>query len=275
MARNPKEGLDFAGWEVGVLDNDGRIDRLIDAQGIAAFTVYFYLCMHAYASHGYYLDWSYSQCATTARKLGRGASAEFVKNVVDMCFECCLFDKRLFQECGVLTSHGIQRRYWSAVQERVGKYEKKEFWLLKPNECKGLDLSTQNSDFSGEKPNSSAEKSNNSTQKNTKEENITLHEREHRGAPAFTPPTLDQVESYCKKYGIVIDVDHFLDYYTANGWVMGNGVPIKDWRARVRAWAKREKKSDRDIAVSEEQSEYEEMVKSYIPKYRKKGSKDT
>lgn len=269
MARPLKEGLDFAGWEVGVLDNDGKVDRLIEAQGIAAFTVYFYLCQHAYADNGYYLDWSYSQCATTARKLGKGASATFVRNVVNMCFECCLFDKGLFQEYGVLTSRGIQKRYWGAIQERVGKYEKKDYWLLKPDECKGLDLSTQNSDSSAGNEGFSGEKSHNSTVENTTEDDITLHESVYGAVPAFIPPTLEQVKAYCKKKGIVIDEEHFLDYYTSNGWVMGNGVPVKDWRARVRAWAKREK---RDSAVDAEPDEYDKMVSGYIPQYKKKGS---
>lgn len=261
--RPSKKGLDFVGWNTGVLDNDGKIDRLIEAQGIAAFTVYFYLCMHAYATNGYYLEWGYSQCATTARKLGRGASAEFVRNVVDMCFECCLFDKRLFQECGVLTSHGIQRRYWNAIQERVGKYEKKDYWLLKPDECKGLDLSTQNSDFpTGNSPNTKEEK--------RREEKSILQESECY-PPSFKPPALKQIHAYCEKNNIVIDEEYFFDYHTQNGWVMSNGVPIKDWRARVRAWAKREKK----FKQSDEPSEYEDMVAAYTPQYKKKGSDGT
>lgn len=258
MARPKKEGLDFAGWEVGVLDNDGKVDRLIEAQGIAAFTVYFYLCMHAYATHGYYLDWSYSQCATTARKLGKGASAEFVKNVVDMCFECCLFDKRLFQEYRILTSRGIQRRYWSAVHERVGKYELKQFWLLKPEECQGFDLCMQNSDFSAGNPP-------NSTQKKSTQKNSILQESVCSSTPEFTPPTLNQIHAYCEKRGIVIDEEHFLDYHAQNGWVMANGVSVKDWRARIRAWAKREKK----YAATDGANEYEEMVENYVPRYTK------
>ena len=258
--RRPKIGLDFAGWEVGVLDNDGKIDRLIEAQGIAAFTVYFYLCQHAYATHGYYLDWSYSQCATTARKLGKGASAEFVRNVVSMCFECCLFDKRLFQQYGILTSRGIQRRYWSAIQERISKYEPKQFWLLKPEECQGFDLCTQNSDFPS---------GNTATVQKSKEENMTVEKRVYTGSTCtLTPPTLEKIREYCEKNNIAIDAEYFFDYHTQNGWVMSNGIAVKDWRARVRAWAKREKK----YREREEPSEYEELVESYVPVYKKKGS---
>lgn len=258
--RRPKKGLDFIGWEVGVLDNDGKIDRLIESQGIAAFTVYFYLCQHAYATQGYYLDWSYSQCATTARKLGRGASAEFVKNVVDMCFQCGLFEKRLFEECGILTSRGIQRRYWNAIRDRVGKYEAKQFWLLTSEECQGFDLVTQKTDFPPR----------NALHKRREEERI-LQESESTGntenaVGGFIPPTPEQLHGYCEKQGLRIDEEHFLDYHRQNGWVMANGLPVKDWRARVRAWAKREQK----YREPEETSEYEELVAGYLPRYTKR-----
>ncbi len=257
--RRPKKGLDFIGWEVGVLDNDGKIDRLIEAQGIAAFTVYFYLCQHAYATQGYYLEWSYSQCATTARKLGRGASAELVRSVVDMCFQCCLFDKRLFEECGILTSRGIQRRYWAAIRERVGKYEPKQFWLLTPEECQGFDCAAPKTDFP---PRNALYK--------RKENNRILQESEgteatETTAQRFSPPTPEQLHDYCEKHGLCIDEEHFLDYHAQNGWTMANGVAVKDWRARVRAWAKRERK----YRETEEPSEYEELIAGYLPRYRK------
>ena len=38
---------------------------------------------------------------------------------------------------------------------------------------------------------------------------------------------------------IGIDVDRFFDYYTSNGWKVGRNS-MKDWRAAVRSWAKRD-----------------------------------
>ena len=158
--RPRKEGLDFAGWDVHVLENDTKIDQLIDAQGIAAFTVYFYLCQRAYATHGYYLEWSYSLCPTVARKLGKGACSEFVKNVVDICFQCCLFDKSLFEVHGILTSRGLQKRYWAAISDRASRFEQKKFWLLEPEECQGFVSCAQNSETSPVKSNFTSGNSN-------------------------------------------------------------------------------------------------------------------
>lgn len=57
----------------------------------------------------------------------------------------------------------------------------------------------------------------------------------------FVPPTLDEAKDYAEKMSYSIDVEHFIDYYTANGWVQGRGKPIKDWKAAMRNWAKNDK----------------------------------
>lgn len=147
--RPPKESLDFSSWDVSILDNDEKIDELIDSQGIGAFTVYFYLCQKAYGTKGYFLDWDYSRCATIARRLGKGACAEFVKNVVDKCFQCCLFDKELFELHGILTSKGIQRRFAIVAKERTAPHINEKFWLLGEEESAGLLSHAQNSDYEG------------------------------------------------------------------------------------------------------------------------------
>lgn len=58
--------------------------------------------------------------------------------------------------------------------------------------------------------------------------------------PRFVPPTVEEVSAYCKESGLAIDVEKFIDHYQANGWVQGRGKPLKDWRAAVRNWARRD-----------------------------------
>lgn len=53
----------------------------------------------------------------------------------------------------------------------------------------------------------------------------------------FTPPTLAEVDEYCKSRGNSVDPQRFLDHYEANGWMRGK-TKIKDWRACVRTWEK-------------------------------------
>lgn len=55
----------------------------------------------------------------------------------------------------------------------------------------------------------------------------------------FTPPSVDEVRAYCQERKNGIDPEAFVCYYTANGWVQGKGKPIKDWKAAVITWEKR------------------------------------
>lgn len=54
----------------------------------------------------------------------------------------------------------------------------------------------------------------------------------------FSPPTKEEVQAYCDERKNNVDVERFIDFYTANGWVQGKGKPIKDWKAAVRTWEK-------------------------------------
>lgn len=55
----------------------------------------------------------------------------------------------------------------------------------------------------------------------------------------FTPPTVDEVDKYCKERGNGVNAQHFVDFYAAKGWKVGS-QPMKDWRAAVRTWEQRD-----------------------------------
>ena len=54
-------------------------------------------------------------------------------------------------------------------------------------------------------------------------------------AKRFTPPTLEEVTAYCNERNNSVDPQHFIDYYTSNGWLVGKNK-MKDWKAAVRTW---------------------------------------
>lgn len=54
-------------------------------------------------------------------------------------------------------------------------------------------------------------------------------------AKRFTPPTLEEVQAYCIERGNNVDPQHFIDYYTSNGWKVGKNT-MKNWQAAVRTW---------------------------------------
>lgn len=78
-----------------------------------------------------------------------------------------------------------------------------------------------------------------------KEKGIRNKEKEiniDRGQTAkrFTPPSLEDIKDYCSEMGYNIDPQEFLDHYQANGWVQGKGKAIRDWKAALRNWNRRE-----------------------------------
>ena len=56
----------------------------------------------------------------------------------------------------------------------------------------------------------------------------------------FQKPSLDEIRQYCISRGNNVDPEQFFNFYESKGWIIGKS-PMKDWRAAVRTWEKREK----------------------------------
>lgn len=68
------------------------------------------------------------------------------------------------------------------------------------------------------------------------------HSKAGRGgakAERFRPPTQGEVERYAEEIGEAIDAGCFVDFYASKGWRVGN-APMKDWKAAVRNWTRRD-----------------------------------
>lgn len=90
-------------------------------------------------------------------------------------------------------------------------------------------------------PNSIEIKQNNpNVNVNVNDNVISSNEDKAKSVSRFVAPTLAEIQEYCKEKGFNVDAASIYDHYTANGWVQGKNKPIKDWRAAVRQWARRE-----------------------------------
>jgi hypothetical protein len=58
----------------------------------------------------------------------------------------------------------------------------------------------------------------------------------------FSPPTVEEVRAYCAERNNGIDPEAFIDFYASKGWKVGS-QPMKDWKASVRTWERRNKDS--------------------------------
>ena len=59
---------------------------------------------------------------------------------------------------------------------------------------------------------------------------------------AFTPPSLEDVKTYCLERNNRVDAQRFIDFYESKGWFVGKNK-MKDWKAAVRTWEQREYES--------------------------------
>ena len=56
----------------------------------------------------------------------------------------------------------------------------------------------------------------------------------------FAPPTLDEITAYIQEIHGKVDPGKFFDHYSSCGWVLKGGQKMKDWKATVRNWERRE-----------------------------------
>jgi predicted phage replisome organizer len=75
-----------------------------------------------------------------------------------------------------------------------------------------------------------------------KEEDIDIdNKKENNKRKKFDKPTLEEVQQYCNERNNNINPEQFIDYYEANGWKVGKNA-MKDWKAAIRTWEKRDNK---------------------------------
>ena len=234
MARKPKRSIDFAGWRTDIFENDTKIDELIEAQGWIGFAIYFYLCQKAYASDGYFYRWSYANAATTARRMGGGIGSETIRQVVGLCLQIGLFDKRLFDRESILTSKGIQRHYIIAIQKRAFKEVEEKLWLLNEEESESVIVVPENAHSLPENANSLPK--NTTKESKVKESKVKERKVEETASPdgsALTPspsPSLDQlIYDYGKE-----NTDKYVQ--KVRKWYADKGKPISDLEDTVRKW---------------------------------------
>lgn len=83
----------------------------------------------------------------------------------------------------------------------------------------------------------------------------------------FVPPTITEVEEYCREKGYNINANNFVDFYEAKGWMIGKNK-MKDWKAAIRTWVRRENNSNREKeglnATDEHRGPASDFYKRYI-----------
>ena len=127
MARPLKQGLDYFSLDCYM---DDKI-KLIQAEfGLKGFAIIVKLWQMIYREQGYYGEWNKEKELLFAHDECSDCGVQLINNIVAACVERDIFSKELFQKYGILTSKGIQKRYFSAIARREKVNVKKEYLLI-------------------------------------------------------------------------------------------------------------------------------------------------
>lgn len=108
-----KSGIDYFPLDVTL---NAKFE-LIEAEfGLTGFGVVVHLLQEIYGKAGYYIEWTEEVALLFARKVGLGGSV--VSEIVEASIRRGMFDKEKYDKYRVLTSKGIQTRYFEAVSRR-------------------------------------------------------------------------------------------------------------------------------------------------------------
>ena len=126
MGRPQKEGLDYFPLDVDI-DQDDKI-ALIEAQhGIVGFGVVIKLFMKIY-KNGYFYQWGEKEQLLFSKRVNVDINS--INAIINDCLKWGLFDAYMYETYGILTSRGIQRRYFEAVSRRQNVTAIEEYCLI-------------------------------------------------------------------------------------------------------------------------------------------------
>lgn len=112
--------------------DDDKIPLIEAEHGLEGFAIIVKLFQKIYGSFGYYCVWNDRAEILFAKSCGVAPDA--VKSVLTTAMNEMIFDKNMYEKYGILTSHGIQKRFMTIAKRRRAIFDKPEYVLLSPEE---------------------------------------------------------------------------------------------------------------------------------------------
>lgn len=146
-----KSGIDYFPLDVAL---DEKFE-LIEAEfGLTGFGVVVKLLQKIYGGQGYYVEWTNEVALLFAKRVGLGGSV--VSEIVEASVKRGIFDKTLYDKYHILTSKGIQKRYFEAVGRRKSVEVEGAYLLVNAADfsknasiaVKNVDIFSKNADIS-------------------------------------------------------------------------------------------------------------------------------
>ena len=74
--------------------------------------------------------------------------------------------------------------------------------------------------------------------RNPREEESESNTKEKRAGARERPPTLEEIEKYCRECNSTVDPQKFFEYFEAGGWKDSKGQPVRNWKQKLLTWEK-------------------------------------
>ena len=145
---NKKTGLDYFSFDVDFFQ-DEKIQFVSARFGFKGEVIAIRLLCKIYRN-GYYMDWSEDIALLLAKSVGDGCQHSCVRDVVYELLKRGFFDRSIFERFSILTSHGIQKRYFAACEKarRKGVAYTPEYMLIDTSDFAHFTVASLKSEFS-------------------------------------------------------------------------------------------------------------------------------
>ena len=212
MARKSKVGLDYFPHNCNY---DDELKYIIALHKELGYYVYFESLKRIYSDLGYYMSSDKKVLTLLSNEIN--ISVDSINDVIRDCLDEQLFDKKLYKDYNILTSKGIQERYFEAIKRR-NSVEIIDVYIL----ADYVNILTDNVDIN-------LLNVNKSTQSKVKKSKV----KESKEIPE-----LPEFLEYSKTLGIYhesfdFQIEAKYNAWVSDGWCDGNGNKIKNWKTKI------------------------------------------
>lgn len=183
MARTNQIGIKYFSFDVDFF-NDEKIEFTSARFGVKGEVIAIRLLCKIYRN-GYYTTWNEDESALLAKRAGDGVSPSLVSEVVKELVKRGFFDETLLNRFGILTSRGIQKRYFEATKRFKSVEVERDFLLVEVDKNANVNINSNNVDINTENGNTLQQKK----RKETIEKEITSEDKSSCHLDGDVPPS--------------------------------------------------------------------------------------
>ena len=259
MPRPRKTGLDYFPFDCDFFE-DEKIIAIAGEFGIKGELAAIKLLCAIYRN-GYFIEWTEMLKLKMLQKMP-GVSSELFEQILNRLVRWGFFDASLFDSVRVLTSVGIQRRYFN-ILKRCKKGENYPYLLVNVTETPVNVTETPQSKVNKRKVKRSTEVDTKSTASQGKLD-LNFEEgkkakRKLRKDNSATSPTLDEVFDYFLSQNADMRLENweesakrFFDYFNAVDWRDKFNRRITRWDSRANSWILDDEKRNKEKSKNEQ-----------------------